>query len=114
GAAPDVRPYLWRSAVAAAPLFVARGLQNKVLEAVAAGLPCVITPEVLEGLPESVRPGCATAASADEFAEALVPFPDASAADRRARAERADLDRLSWEVQLAPMMRLLESAAARN
>ena len=29
GAVPDVQPYLWRSAVAAAPLAIARGVQNK-------------------------------------------------------------------------------------
>jgi hypothetical protein len=39
GSVESVKPYLWASAVSVAPLFVARGLQNKVLEATAAGLP---------------------------------------------------------------------------
>src|SRR3954468_16751037 len=43
GQVPDIRPYLWQSAVAIAPLFEARGVQNKVLEAAAAGLPSVVT-----------------------------------------------------------------------
>ena len=60
GTVPDVRPYLWRAAVAAAPLQIARGIQNKVLEAVAAGLPCVVTPQVAEGLPREVVPACWT------------------------------------------------------
>ncbi len=51
GAVSDVRPFLWQAAVSAAPLLVARGVQNKVLEALAAGLPCVVTPPVFEGLP---------------------------------------------------------------
>ena len=43
GSVPDVRPYLWSAAVGIAPLLEARGVQNKVLEAVAAGLPVVVT-----------------------------------------------------------------------
>ena len=51
GTVPDVRPYLWRAAIAVAPLETAHGVQNKVLEAVAAGLPVVVTSAVYEGLP---------------------------------------------------------------
>src|SRR5204862_707554 len=71
GTVPDVRPYLWRAAVAVAPLDTARGVQNKVLEAVAAGLPAVVTPAVYEGLPDTVRPACRVAADAGGFAEAI-------------------------------------------
>src|SRR5256885_2057642 len=49
GTVPDVRPFLWKSAVAVAPLMTARGIQNKVLEAVASGLPTVVTPAVAQG-----------------------------------------------------------------
>lgn len=41
GSVPDVRPYLKRSAVMVAPLNIARGTQNKILEAMAAGVPVV-------------------------------------------------------------------------
>src|SRR6185295_6727113 len=58
GAVPDMRPYLWRSAAAVAPLFLARGVQNKVLEAAAAGLPSVVTPAVRNGLPPEVSGAC--------------------------------------------------------
>ena len=50
GRVPDVRPWLWESAVAIAPLHVARGVQNKALEAIACGLPIVITSAVAAGL----------------------------------------------------------------
>ena len=59
GTVPDVRRYLWDSAVSVAPLLTARGMQNKVLEAIAAGLPVVVTTAVSEGLPEGVRPPAA-------------------------------------------------------
>src|SRR6185295_9529665 len=54
GAVPDMRPYLWRSAMSVAPIFQARGVQNKVLEAAAAGLPSVVTRAVWDGLPPQV------------------------------------------------------------
>lgn len=41
GSVPDVRPYVHRSAVMVAPLNVARGTQNKILEAMAMGVPVV-------------------------------------------------------------------------
>lgn len=50
GQVPDVRPSVWRSAVSVAPLRIARGLQNKVLEAMAMGKPVVASPAALAGL----------------------------------------------------------------
>ena len=61
GRVPDVRPWLWESAVGIAPLQVARGVQNKALEAIAAGLPIVITPAVAEGLPAEAAPAVSVA-----------------------------------------------------
>ena len=46
----DVRPFLAHADIAIAPLRVARGTQNKVLEAMAMGRPVVATPEAFEGL----------------------------------------------------------------
>lgn len=50
GTVPDVRPYLERASVAIVPLQIARGVQNKVLEAFAMGKPVVASPEPLVGL----------------------------------------------------------------
>jgi sugar transferase (PEP-CTERM/EpsH1 system associated) len=111
GPVADVRPYLWRSAVSIAPIWTARGVQNKVLEAVAAGLPSVITPAVREGLPAEVDPACMVAATADSFAASVLTLLETSPATRRATAERANLQSLSWERQLEPLFDLLESAA---
>lgn len=41
GSVPDVRPYVRQSAVMVAPLAIARGTQNKILEAMAMGVPVV-------------------------------------------------------------------------
>ncbi|MDI6792352.1 MAG: TIGR03087 family PEP-CTERM/XrtA system glycosyltransferase [bacterium] len=50
GYVPDIRPYLVNSALACVPLRMARGVQNKILEAVACGTPVVATSNAFEGL----------------------------------------------------------------
>jgi sugar transferase (PEP-CTERM/EpsH1 system associated) len=111
GAVPDVRPYLWRAAVAVAPLDTAHGVQNKVLEAVAAGLPAVVTAAVADGLPDAVRPACRVAASAVEYAEAIAQVLALSALERRELASRACLDGLTWEACLQPLAGILRQSA---
>jgi glycosyltransferase involved in cell wall biosynthesis len=107
----DVRPYLWNAAVAAAPLHVARGVQNKVLEAIAAGLPPVVTSAVAGGLPSEVLAGCAVADTPEEFADAIVSRLRLSPQARRALVACVDLSSLSWSRRLAPLVDLLRSAA---
>jgi polysaccharide biosynthesis protein PslH len=114
GAVSDVRSYLWNAAVAVIPLRMARGIQNKVLEAVAAGLPAVITTEVLEGLPPEVRPACRIADSAATFATATLSLLDMSGEERRAVAGRVNLSALTWDHQLEPLHQILENAAGRR
>jgi sugar transferase (PEP-CTERM/EpsH1 system associated) len=113
GAVPEVQPFLWRSAAAAAPLLLARGVQNKVLESLAAGLPCVVTPQVMAGLPETARTGCREAGDPRQFADALVELLRLPPAERRRLAARADLSGLGWEAQLAPMLGLVRQAATQ-
>lgn len=111
GAVPDVRPYLWRAAVSVAPLLLARGIQNKVLEAVAAGLPCIVTPAVSDGLPVEVLPACLVARDAQAFADAVVDVLQRTPAERRGMAKRADVRSLDWKDRLRPLAGILEQAA---
>jgi sugar transferase (PEP-CTERM/EpsH1 system associated) len=114
GTVPDVRPYLWDASVGVAPLKTARGVQNKVLESVAAGLPSVVTSPVMEGLPAEVSSACRVADSANDFADALLAFLAMSGPDRRALAATANLGALSWESQTAPLYGVLENAARHH
>jgi sugar transferase (PEP-CTERM/EpsH1 system associated) len=50
GYVPDVREYFQKADLFVAPLRIARGIQNKVLEAMAAGIPVVARPEAVQGL----------------------------------------------------------------
>jgi polysaccharide biosynthesis protein PslH len=109
GSVPDVRPYLWRAAVSVAPLRTARGIQNKVLEALAAGLPVVTTSVVLTGLPECVHSACIQADSAPDAAAAIAKLLNETAEQRRAFAGRAGLESVAWDQQLAPLLVTLEN-----
>ena len=55
GSVPDVRPYLHEAAVMVAPLRIARGTQNKILEGMAAGVP-VVASQVAAGGVDAVTP----------------------------------------------------------
>ncbi len=111
GSVPDMRPYLWGSALSVAPLFTARGVQNKVLEAVAASLPVVVTPAVWDGLPKEVWPACRRAEDADAFARAIVELLKVAPAARRRMAAAARLEELGWPKRLAALKTLIERAA---
>ena len=111
GEVPDVREYLWKAAVAAAPLKLARGVQNKVLEALAAGLPVVVTPAVLEGLPAAARPGCVSCSGASDLAAAIVKLLRLGPQERRRLASAARMGELSWPRQLEGFLRLIDDIA---
>jgi len=110
GRVADVRPYLWHAAVAVAPLAVARGVQNKVLEAVAAGLPVVVTPAVAEGLPAEALTACRIGADADAFARHVLDLLHDTSRMRRAMARSVPIDELSWPARLGPVHRILDEA----
>lgn len=50
GSVPDIRPYYAHSRLFIAPMRLGSGLQNKLLEAMAMGVPCVTTPIANEAL----------------------------------------------------------------
>jgi sugar transferase (PEP-CTERM/EpsH1 system associated) len=50
GQVPDVRPYVANAAIIVVPLRIARGMQNKVLEAMAMAKAVIASPEALEGI----------------------------------------------------------------
>lgn len=114
GSVRDTRPYLWDSAMAAAPLFTARGIQNKVLEAVAGSLPVVVTSPVWDGLPGEVRPACRLADDAPSFAAAIVELLSLSPAARSRLAARAALEPLAWRLRLDPLAGVIARAAGSS
>ncbi len=89
GRVDDVRPYLDSAAVAVAPLRVARGLQNKVLEAMAMRVPVVASPAAFEGISAVAGRDLLVAAGPDEFSRTIVTLlRDPAVRERYAAAGR--------------------------
>jgi sugar transferase (PEP-CTERM/EpsH1 system associated) len=107
GEVADVRGWLGAARVAVAPLRIARGVQNKVLEAMAMALPVVATAAAAEGIDDA-----GTIAVADDprdFAAAVVAALD-DAGDRGERGRAQVIWRYGWEAALAPLGDLLRHA----
>jgi sugar transferase (PEP-CTERM/EpsH1 system associated) len=104
GTVPDVRPYIAHAAVAVAPLRIARGIQNKVLEAMAMATPVVVSPQALEGIDAVPGSELVLAEDAAAFAEAVVTLLTGldSAASAIGQAARAKVQsQYSWSSNLA-------------
>ncbi len=70
GRVADVRPYVVHAVASVAPMRVARGIQNKVLEAMALGQPVVLTREALAGIDAVPGQQVILADTAEDFAAA--------------------------------------------
>ena len=103
GRVPDVRPWLAAARVAVAPLGVARGVQNKVLEAMAMGTPLVASANAARGTQAVPGAHLMTADRADEMTRAVLSLLDDPArAEALARAGRdLAVTRFGWDAALA-------------
>ena len=72
GHVPDVRPHMLDASVAIAPLRIARGTQNKILECMAMGIPVVTTPEAAKGIVASQGEHLLVAENAKVFADSVL------------------------------------------
>jgi sugar transferase (PEP-CTERM/EpsH1 system associated) len=72
GTVPAVEPYLGRLRVSVAPLQLARGVQTKVLTAMAEGIPCVVTPCVAEGIGAAAAREMLVESTPQQFAAAVL------------------------------------------
>jgi polysaccharide biosynthesis protein PslH len=110
GSVPDVRPWLAQASVAVAPLRIAAGIQTKILEAMAAGLPVVATSRAVQGLTSSVAEMIRTGDTADRLAAHVVELlRDREAAYRRGLEGRKRIAaEYSWETSLQSLLRIVE------
>jgi sugar transferase (PEP-CTERM/EpsH1 system associated) len=106
GRVADIRPYLAHAAVVVAPLRIARGVQNKVLEALAMARPVVATENAVQGIPGAVQAGVCVRDSVQALAAAVV---ERLAADGAPAAEgrRLVLERYAWQTQVDVLASLL-------
>ena len=113
GFVDDPREYLARAAVSVAPLRVARGIQNKVLEALAMGLPTVGTTSATQGVEGSPGHDFLVADEAADFADQVIALlQDPERARALGRAGRDFVERTyDWEACLSPLDEILDGAA---
>ena len=111
GRVPDVRPYLEAAEIFVAPLRIARGIQNKVLEAMAMGLPDVASVAAWAGTAIPRGEGIEVADDAADYAgHVLRLLRDAAYRDSMAAAARAAVERdYAWPAQ----MEILDHVIAR-
>ncbi len=98
GSVPDVRPYLQHAAAVVAPLRVARGIQNKILEAMAMGQPVVTVPGCADAIGAGAAQGVLRADTPEAFEHALQALLDtpAQGSAMGLAARRHVLERFSW------------------
>jgi sugar transferase (PEP-CTERM/EpsH1 system associated) len=72
GRVQDVRPYVWRCAATVAPLLIARGTQNKILESMAMGVPVVASELAARGVQAVPGVHLLTGGTPDQTAEAVL------------------------------------------
>ncbi|MEO8741442.1 MAG: TIGR03087 family PEP-CTERM/XrtA system glycosyltransferase, partial [Casimicrobiaceae bacterium] len=99
GSVPDVRPFLRRAALMVAPLNIARGTQNKILEAMAIGVPVVTSRVAAGGVDASSPEHFLAATTAEEHTLAILRILQNPAERRRlSHAGRARmLSHHSWD-----------------
>lgn len=107
GRVSDVRPYLAHATAAVAPLRIARGIQNKVLEAMAMGRPVVASPEALEGIEAVLGRDVLLASGAEAFARACLEAAGDAGPAIGAAGRRCVVEHYSWPARLAALDALL-------
>jgi sugar transferase (PEP-CTERM/EpsH1 system associated) len=117
GSVPDVRPYLAYAELAVAPLRIARGVQNKVLEAMAMEKAVVVSSQAAKGI--SAIPGheFLVADNESEFADRIITLTQAEPKLKRSIGEAARariLKTYNWETNLARITSLLSYSEATH
>jgi sugar transferase (PEP-CTERM/EpsH1 system associated) len=110
GAVDDIRPWLKGADIALTPLEIGRGVQNKVLEAMAMSLPTVLTPAAATGIPATDKTDFLVADKDADLASLvsdLAADPDlARSIGRSARV--FVVDRFSWSKALADLPEIID------
>ncbi|MEX2216610.1 MAG: TIGR03087 family PEP-CTERM/XrtA system glycosyltransferase [Phycisphaeraceae bacterium] len=109
GSVPDVRVHLRDASVAIAPLQIARGVQNKVLEAMSSRRAVVASPGASQGVDAVDGEHLLVASEPDQWVDTIEKlFNDADLRARLGAAARARIEeRYTWDQQLMPMVKLL-------
>lgn len=109
GAVPDVRPYVAASDAVIAPLRIARGIQNKVLEAMAMSKPVIATSQAAEGIDAVPNQELLLAEAPEEWADRVERLANSPELGQRfgKAARQLVLSKYNWTERLKSLDRLL-------
>ena len=109
GPVPDMRPYLAKADIAISPLKLARGIQNKVLEAMAMERPVVCTTQSAQGIDGDNGTHFVIADTVEDWCRALTDLhSDPDQCQRLSAAARnLVVNSYSWPARLNPILQLL-------
>jgi glycosyltransferase involved in cell wall biosynthesis len=112
GEVPDVRPFLAGADLVLAPLRIARGIQNKVLEAMAMARPVVLTPAAATGIPALDGVHCAIADTDEALIESVLALLAApTSGDTLGSTARGFVvEQMNWSAMLAALPGLVGRA----
>lgn len=115
GTVPDVRDLVRRAAASVAPLTIARGTQNKILECLAMGVPVVTSPQAAGGVDAVAGEHLLVAQSPQDYADKLLTLMGDPAARRAlAAAGRARMEsHHSWAGSMARLDRIVDDCLQR-
>jgi sugar transferase (PEP-CTERM/EpsH1 system associated) len=116
GEVPDVRPFLAAADLALMPLSIARGVQNKLLEAMAMARPAVVTPQAATGIAGEDGRHFAVAESDDALVARVLDLlaSGPTARSMGAAARRLVVERMSWSATLASLPEIVGLATGRG
>lgn len=115
GAVDDVRPYLAHASIAVAPMRIARGVQNKVLEAMAMGLPTVTTSQGYEGINATRDQELMVVDEVGDWVDTLVEFLVHDGHDSiGAAARHRVVTDYSWQSSLIRLKSCLDGSGMDN
>jgi sugar transferase (PEP-CTERM/EpsH1 system associated) len=110
GSVPDVRPYLAHANVAVAPLRIARGIQNKVLEAMAMAKTVVVSAQALEGIDAQSGSELLLAESSQQFVNLISEELNTGSAGIGIAARKKVETRYNWDSNLKNVDAKLKTA----
>jgi polysaccharide biosynthesis protein PslH len=111
GSVPDVRPHIRGSALMVAPLAIARGTQNKILEAMAMGVPVVTSRAAAGGVDAETGRHLLVADAPGDIAEAILRIVENPA--ERARLAHEGRERMLSHHAWPSSMRRLDAIIER-
>jgi glycosyltransferase involved in cell wall biosynthesis len=116
GTVPDVRPYIQHAAVVVAPLRIARGIQNKILEAMAMERPVIASTDCAAAVDAVLGQELLTANTPDDYLQAIntcLENPEKSTTIGQAARQRV-IERYSWKAHMSGIDRYISSSPAEH